>query len=233
MADRAQHAVTLHPSPNFGARRGGAVPDLVVLHYTNMQTAEAALERLCDPEAAVSCHYLIAEDGRLWQLVPEADRAWHAGLGRWGEVDEVYSRSIGIELATRGTHPFPEPQMRVLETLMHGTMARWSIPPERVIGHSDMAPDRKDDPGPRFDWRRMAQQGLAVWPRAAEPAPEDMFRPLCARAGYGTEFTDAELLRALRLRFRPWGQGPLSPADMAVLADIAARFPVDRGAPPA
>ena len=207
MADRAQHAVTLHPSPNFGARRGGAVPDLVVLHYTNMQTAEAALERLCDPEAAVSCHYLIAEDGRLWQLVPEADRAWHAGLGRWGEVDEVNSRSIGIELANRGTHPFPEPQMRVLETLMHGTMARWSIPPERVIGHSDMAPDRKDDPGPRFDWRRMAQQGLAVWPRAAEPAPEDMFRPLCARAGYGTEFTDAELLRALRLRFRPWGAG--------------------------
>ncbi|MBZ8119688.1 N-acetylmuramoyl-L-alanine amidase [Roseovarius sp. LXJ103] len=233
MADPAQRAVICQPSPNFGARRGGVLPDILVIHYTNMQTAEAALARLCDPDAAVSCHYLIAEDGRLWQLVPEAERAWHAGLGCWGAVDEINSRSIGIELANRGTHPFPEPQMHVLEELVRGIMARWSIPPERVIGHSDMAPDRKNDPGPRFDWRRLALRGLAVWPNAVDPAPTEAFRTLCARVGYGTAFTDEDLLRAVRLRFRPWGQGPLVPADMAVLADIAARFPVDRPAPPA
>ena len=216
------------PSPNCGERRGGVRPDLVLLHFTNMATAEDAVARLCDPEAGVSCHYVIAEDGRLWQLVDETQRAWHAGQGRWGAVSEVNSRSIGIELANRGNAPFPDPQISVLEALIRGIMARWHIPPERVIGHSDMAPDRKDDPGPHFDWRRLALQGLAIWPEAGVSAGKSAFRALAGQVGYGADFSDADILTALRMRWRPWACGPLEAADMAMLADIAARFPVDR-----
>ncbi|QIE47429.1 N-acetylmuramoyl-L-alanine amidase [Pseudohalocynthiibacter aestuariivivens] len=215
----------------MNARRGGVRPDILLLHFTNMDTAEDAVERLCDPTVTppVSCHYVIAEDGRLWQLVPEEMRAWHAGLGCWGAVDEVNSRAIGIELANQGDHPFPDPQMRVLERLAQDIMERWAIPPERVIGHSDMAPDRKDDPGPRFDWRRLALRGVAVWPQPGADAPLSAFRALTGRIGYGAAFSDADVLKAIRLRFRPWGRGPLCADDMAVLADIAARFPVDPG----
>ncbi|MEM6624059.1 MAG: N-acetylmuramoyl-L-alanine amidase [Pseudomonadota bacterium] len=157
-----------HPSPNHGERRGVARPDMVVLHYTGMQTAEAALARLCDPGPEVSAHYLIAEDGRLWQLVDEARRAWHAGVSRWGAITDVNSHAIGIELANPGHHlgypPFPHPQIAVLEGLLAQILARWSIPPGRVVGHEHVAPGRKIDPGERFDWARLARQGLAAWP---------------------------------------------------------------------
>ncbi|GMG82332.1 N-acetylmuramoyl-L-alanine amidase [Paralimibaculum aggregatum] len=156
-----------HPSPNFGARRGGARPDMAVLHYTGMESAAAARDRLCDPAAEVSAHYLVAETGAVLRLVPEAARAWHAGAAAWGDVTDVNSRSIGIELVNPGTgpaaHPFPEPQMAALEALLSGVMARWAIPPERVVGHACIAPGRKIDPGPRFDWRRLALAGLSVW----------------------------------------------------------------------
>ena len=141
---------------------------MIVLHYTAMETCEAARDRLCDPAAEVSAHYLISETGTLWQLVPEAQRAWHAGAGQWGDVTDINSRSIGIELANTGDVPFPEPQMAVLEGLMIGIMSRWQIRPERVIAHSDMAPARKSDPGPRFDWRRLARSGLSIWPEPEE-----------------------------------------------------------------
>ena len=144
-------------SPNQGARREAARPDLLVIHYTAMQSAEAAIARLCAPEAEVSAHYVISERGQITRLVPEEMRAWHAGAGRWGDVTDVNSHSIGIELANRGNHPFPEPQMARLELLISEIMARWAIPPERVIGHSDMAPGRKGDPGARFDWARLAR----------------------------------------------------------------------------
>ena len=137
---------------------------MVVLHYTAMESAGAALDRLCEENVEVSAHYLICETGRIWQLVDEEMRAWHAGAGRWGDVVDVNSRSIGIELANTGTQPFAEPQMAALEALLRGIVDRWSVRPERVIGHSDMAPGRKGDPGPRFDWRRLALQGLSVWP---------------------------------------------------------------------
>ncbi|SEK97540.1 N-acetylmuramoyl-L-alanine amidase [Roseovarius nanhaiticus] len=229
MGDAATQAdATWHPSPNSGPRRDGLRPELLLIHFTKMQSAEAAVARLCDPAAEVSAHYVIAEDGRLWQLVDEAARAWHAGRGSWRGAGDVNSRSIGIELANTGAHPFPEPQMCVLERLMHGIMARWHIPPEGVLGHSDIAPDRKDDPGARFDWRRLARQGFAVWPEAGAQAPTEAFRDLAAQVGYGMDFSDADLLTALRLRWRPWARGPLVAADMAVLADIAARFGVDR-----
>jgi N-acetylmuramoyl-L-alanine amidase len=201
-----------------------------------MVTPEAALARLCDARAGVSAHYLICERGRVWQLVDEAARAWHAGAGRWGDAGDVNSRSIGIELANRGDHPYPLPQMRALEALMRGIMARWSILPARVIAHSDMAPGRKTDPGPRFDWRGLARAGLSVWPvaRGDRPADRDAFLRDAADFGYPVgDVGRAVLLAAFRLRFRPRATGPLDGADCAAMADLAARFPVDRAGPSA
>ncbi|MEZ5888472.1 MAG: N-acetylmuramoyl-L-alanine amidase [Paracoccaceae bacterium] len=218
------------PSPNFGERRGGARPDLVVIHYTAMPSAAEARARLCDPAAEVSAHWLIAEDGKVEQLVDESCRAWHAGAGAWGAATDVNSRSIGIELANPGDAPFPEPQMKALEGLLAGVLARWSIPPERVIGHSDMAPGRKRDPGPRFDWRRLAAQRLSVWPGASgAEGTTGPLRGALTAFGY-PDVGDDLLLAAFRLRFRPWASGPENEADRALAADLARRFPVDAGA---
>lgn len=231
----ADRIVIEQPSPNFGPRRGGVWPDMIVLHYTAMATAEAALDRLCDPCAEVSAHYLICERGRVWRMVAETERAWHAGAGQWGEVSDVNSRSIGIELANTGIHPFPEPQMLALEGLMTDIMARWSIPPERVIAHSDMAPGRKCDPGQRFDWRRLARHGLSVWPEAGADAAPERFSSDAERFGYrkAEGVTDQDILRAFRLRFRPGASGALAPEDCAMMADLAVRFAVDRSNPSA
>ncbi len=220
------------PSPNFGARRGGARPDLVVLHHTAMTTAEAALDRLRDPASEVSAHWLIAEDGRLWRLVPEAARAWHAGAGAWGDADDVNSRSIGVELANPGDAPHDARQMAALEGLLAAILARWRIPPERVIGHGCMAPGRKADPGRAFDWRRLARAGLSVWPEgAAAAAPADAARFAAAAARFGYPAGEAAALAAFRRRFRPGAAeaAPLSGADVALIEALAARWPVARG----
>lgn len=209
-----------HPSPNFGARRDGLKPEIIVLHYTAMADAEAALARLCDPAAEVSAHYLIARDGAVVQMVREEDRAWHAGEGEWRGLSDVNSRSIGIELDNPGAQPFPEPQMAALEALLHEVRARWSVAAEDVIGHSCMAPGRKFDPGPRFDWARLTRQGLAARPadREAPLKPAAMaFREAARAAGYTAEVDDETLLAAVRLRFRPQGAGPLTAADFIAL----------------
>lgn len=207
------------PSPNFGPRRDGLRPSMIVLHYTAMPSAEAAREWLCTPEAQVSAHYVIARDGTLWQLVAEADRAWHAGAGTWAGLDDINSRSIGIELANTGSEPFPAPQMGVLEQLMRGIMTRWSITPEAVIGHSDMAVGRKIDPGPHFDWLRLERLGLAQAPRGTGQMAlsDEGFRSAAQSAGFGGQPTDEALLRAVRLRLRPWARGPLCAEDFACL----------------
>lgn len=209
------------PSPNFGPRRDGARPSLVVVHYTEMATAEAALARLCDPEAAVSAHYLIGRDGSLWQLVDEADRAWHAGAGAWQGREDVNSRSIGIELDNDGHSPFAAPLMDRLESLLRAILDRHAIPPAGVIAHSDMAPERKSDPGPRFDWRRLARQGLAEWPdHTGDPTV-----PLACsldRIGYPPA-VPATRLAAFRLRFRPGVSGPESAEDRACADAVAKR----------
>ncbi len=215
--------MTAFPSPNCGERRGGQRPTLVVIHYTAMESFAAARTRLCDPVAEVSAHWLIDRDGRAEQLVDEAARAWHAGAGAWGGWDDVNSFSIGIELQNNGSEPFPEPQMAALEALLRGIMGRWAIPPERVIGHSDMAPARKRDPGSRFDWRRLALEGLSVWPDEKLPG---QFAVDLKRFGY-PEAAPADLLVAFRRRFRPWATGPQDPTDAALAADLAERFPVD------
>lgn len=215
------------PSPNFGARRGGRRPELVVLHHTAMTTAEAALARLRDPAAEVSAHYLIAEDGRVWRLVDETARAWHAGAGIWRGADDVNSRSIGIELANAGPladfPPFPEPQMAALEARLDDVMARWRIPPANVIAHSDMAPGRKADPGPKFDWRRLASGGRAVWAEGEGAPGWEAFRAAATAAGYAAPGGDwAAVLAAVRLRFRPWAAGAEpGGADVGALRAVA------------
>ncbi len=209
-------AIIEYPSPNFGPRRDGLRPELVVLHYTAMATAEAALDRLCDPAPEVSAHYLICEKGRVFRLVDEKMRAWHAGAGTWQGKADINSRSIGIELDNRGTHPFSEPQMAALETLLPAILTRWTIPASGVIGHSDMAPGRKFDPGPSFGWRRLARQGLAIWPDD-QPAEGDWYR---AAAALGYDVDSADALAAFRARFRPWATGPLDAED----ARIASRL---------
>lgn len=221
--------MTAFPSPNHGERRGGLRPSLVVLHYTAMPSAAEARARLCDPAAEVSAHWLIDRDGGAEQLVDEAARAWHAGAGEWAGAGDVNSRSIGIELQNTGAEPFAEPQMAALELLLAGILDRWAIPPQGVIGHSDMAPDRKGDPGARFDWRRLALAGLSVWPRAASPADPARFAADARRFGY-PEAPPDRLLAAFRLRFRPWAAGPLDATDAALAADLATRFPVDGAA---
>lgn len=202
-------------------------PHLVVLHYTAMSNASAALQRLCDAEAEVSAHYLIGRDGTLWQMVAEEARAWHAGAGEWRGLDDINSRSIGIELDNAGDHPFSEPQMSCLEALLGQILKRWAIPPEAVIGHSDMAPGRKIDPGPRFDWARLARQGLAarspvVNECAQAPKAAGDFQNLCEAAGYSAAASPEELLQALRLRHAPWRQGALCGADIALLRALSA-----------
>mgnify|MGYP001799376427 FL=1 len=210
---------------------------MVVVHYTAMQSAQAAMKALCDPATEVSAHYLIAEDGEVLSLVPEDLRAWHAGAGRWGAVTDVNSHSIGIELANTGSTPFSAPQMDALVELLKVVQARWTISPERMIGHSDMAPGRKIDPGPRFDWRRLSVEGLSIWPSSSagahsseeDPQGTDDARFAAAMVTFGYTATDDPdlLLKIFRLRFRPGHHGPLDAVDLAMIADLALRFPVD------
>ncbi|WP_425041182.1 N-acetylmuramoyl-L-alanine amidase [Primorskyibacter sp. S187A] len=209
-----------HPSPNAGARRAGLTPHLIVLHYTAMASAERARDWLCNPEAQVSAHYVLARDGTLWQLVDETERAWHAGAGEWRGQDDINSRSIGIEIANTGAEPFPEPQMAALEALMGRIKARWDI--TETIGHSDMAIGRKIDPGPRFDWARLARQGLAhgVGQGPTQNPTPAQFRAAAKARGYSCDASDDALLHAVRMRFRPWARGSLCAADMAVLAEV-------------
>lgn len=161
--------VVQSPSPNFDARPVGVSVDMLVLHYTGMQTAEAALSRMCDAEAKVSAHYMIDEAGAVFQLVDEASRAWHAGVAYWAGATDINARSIGIELVNPGHEfgyvDFSEAQIVALEGLCAEILARHPISPTRVLGHSDVAPARKQDPGERFPWPRLAQKGIGVWHR--------------------------------------------------------------------
>ncbi len=206
---------------------------MVVLHYTAMGSCEAALSRLCDPAAEVSAHYLIAESGTTFQLVYEEMRAWHAGSGSWGQMQDINSHSVGIELANGGPltgfSPFPEPQMAALEDLLAAILVRWTIPRERVIAHSDMAPLRKFDPGPKFDWQRLARLNLSVWPKVYEGREPNFeaFRADCVVFGYTPDVGNADLLAAFRLRFRAGFKGALDQTDMAMAHYLARRFPVD------
>lgn len=164
-------------SPNFGRRVNDQKPDMIVLHYTGMETGQGAEEWLCNPASEVSSHYLVHEDGRVVQMVREADRAWHAGKSSWRGVTDINSCSVGIEIVNPGHAfgyvDFPETQMLSVIDLCCGIAARYGIRPERVLAHSDVAPGRKVDPGEKFDWRRLARHGLGhfVEPEAIRAGP--------------------------------------------------------------
>ncbi len=156
------------PSPNFNDRVGGVSPRYIMLHYTGMPEPDSARARLCDPAAEVSAHYLIERDGKTWQLVAENDRAWHAGKGCWQGEADMNSASIGIELVNRGHQwgyqPFPAAQIAACRALVLDIMKRRSIRGHNVIGHSDSAPQRKEDPGEFFPWEQLARDGIGFWP---------------------------------------------------------------------
>ncbi|MCH2095006.1 MAG: N-acetylmuramoyl-L-alanine amidase [Rhodobacteraceae bacterium] len=202
-----------------------------------MTNAEAARDWLCTPEAQVSAHYVISPQGTVWHLVDDVARAWHAGVGQWGKVTDVNSHSIGIELGNSGSAPFSEPLMASLESLLSALLSRWSIPPERVIGHSDMAPGRKIDPGPRFDWRRLGVQNLAALPDF-DPVAElrcntgeevhAAFEQALQAIGYTPLAPFAARLAAFRARFLPQATGPVSGADLTLAQSIAHDYPVDQ-----
>jgi N-acetylmuramoyl-L-alanine amidase len=188
-----------------------------VLHYTGMPDASAALERLCDPVAEVSTHYLVRADGMIWQLVAEHRRAWHAGHSVWRGETDINSRSIGVEIAhpghAWGYRPFPPAQLTAVLTLCQGIVARHAIPPHNVVGHSDIAPTRKEDPGEAFPWQAFAAAGVGLWPDdpcdpIANPALVEAQRGL-ASYGYAIEPTGSydlatrSAILAFQRHFRP------------------------------
>lgn len=213
------------PSPNHDARAAGMPVDILVLHYTGMPSAEAALQHLTDVAARVSAHYTIDEDGRIFAHVPEDRRAWHAGVASWGGATDVNGRSIGIELVNPGHEfgyrDFPTAQIEALIGLARDIVGRYAIAPARVLGHSDVAPARKEDPGERFPWARLAAAGIGLWPgpvqrthraclrRGARGPAVERLQARLARFGYGLAVTGdfdngtAKVVAAFQRHFHP------------------------------
>lgn len=184
-------------SPNIGVRVNDAKPDMVILHYTGMESAAAACAWLCNPLSGVSCHYLVDEDGSITQMVGEEMRAWHAGVSSWEGETDINSRSIGIEIQnpghTLGYRAFPDQQVKAVIALVHDIMARNAVPSSRVLAHSDVAPGRKIDPGELFDWAWFHREGIGAWvePAPADDSPADItaLQEDLRRFGYGIEVT--------------------------------------------
>lgn len=218
------------PSPNRDARPAGARVALLVLHYTGMQSAAAAIARLTDPAAKVSAHYVIDTDGAVLALVPEACRAWHAGVAGWGDIRDVNGQSIGIELVNPGHdwgyRPFPAVQIAALVELGRAILARHGLPPRAVVGHSDVAPARKIDPGELFPWAGLARQGLGLWPDACGPVAPDMGAALEGLRGIGfrpdlPDTTPAKVIAAFQRHWRPGRiDGRLDAETMGLIAAV-------------
>ncbi|WP_454849916.1 N-acetylmuramoyl-L-alanine amidase [Rhizobium binxianense] len=215
----------VQPSPNHGERTDGRRPDMILLHYTGMPTPGGALDWLCRAESQVSSHYFVHENGEVVQLVPEVRRAWHAGKSIWHGETDINSRSIGIEIANAG-HPgglpdYPQEQIAAVIELCRDCGERWSIAPERVLGHSDVAPIRKVDPGEKFPWAALHQAGVGHW---VEPTaitggrffqrgdcgqPVEALQSMLSLYGYGAEITGefsektAGDVEAFQRHFRP------------------------------
>ncbi|KAA5613726.1 N-acetylmuramoyl-L-alanine amidase [Rhodovastum atsumiense] len=202
------------PSPNHDERPADTPVDMLILHYTGMQSAQEAIDRLRDPEARVSSHYVVEEDGTIWRLVPEERRAWHAGISYWRGHRVLNGRSVGIEIVNPGHafgyRDFPAPQMRAVSRLCREILGRHAVPARNVVAHSDVAPDRKEDPGERFDWAGLAREGIGLWP---EGVPD---------LGTDGALADAQDLRAVRAALARIGyevaaEGPFDPALATVL----------------
>ncbi|WP_419910112.1 N-acetylmuramoyl-L-alanine amidase [Hoeflea sp.] len=214
----------IRPSPNFGERIGGPA-DMLVLHYTGMDSADDAIEWLCSPRSEVSAHYFVFEDGRTVQMVPEDKRAWHAGASSWQGQRDLNSRSIGIEIANpghQGDYPdFPPKQIEAVVELCQYCVKKWAIVPQRVLAHSDIAPQRKEDPGEKFPWRSLFDAGVGHWVepstatggrflhRGDRGQPVEALQAMLAMYGYSVEITglfDEDLetnVRAFQRHFRP------------------------------
>jgi N-acetylmuramoyl-L-alanine amidase len=225
-------SVTELPSPNWDERPDGpGSVNMLILHYTGMQTAQAAIDRLRDPDAKVSSHYVVDEDGAVLRLVPEAKRAFHAGISYWRGRRVLNDVSIGIEIVNPGHEwgyrPFPPPQMESVRELCLGILGRHAIPARNVVGHSDIAPNRKQDPGELFPWRWLAASGIGFWPvesvrfETAPPSPARALH-LLERIGYTTEFPLDILLTAFQRHYVPESvSGLLDERTMAMLMNIA------------
>ncbi|MEM5515347.1 N-acetylmuramoyl-L-alanine amidase [Henriciella sp. AS95] len=200
--------ITRIPSPNFDDRRTGV--DMLVLHYTGMQTGQDALDRMCDADASVSAHYMVWENGDAVCLVEEDKRAWHAGVSCWQGDQDLNSRSIGIEIVNGGHDwplssgklpPYPDVQIESVMELGKAIVARWEIPQTRIVGHSDIAPTRKIDPGEHFPWARLAQNGLGLWPLVLAEKEGPLEKSL-SQIGYDTTDVSAATA-AFQRRWRP------------------------------
>ena len=239
-------ATKVLPSPNHDPR--AARPDILVLHYTGMATGAEALARLRDPVAKVSSHYLVHEDGGTVQLVPEARRAWHAGAGAWAGATDVNGLSIGVEIVNGGhaggLPPFPGVQVEAVIALSRDIVARWGIRPERVLAHSDIAPERKEDPGERFPWDRLARAGIGHWVAPApfgdgrflspgeEGRPVEALQAMLALYGYDCPVTGrydprtAAVVTAFQRHFRPGKvDGVADASTITTLRDLLAALP--------
>lgn len=206
-------------------------PSLLILHYTGMRSAAAAISRLCDPAAAVSAHYVIGEDGLVTQLVADARRAWHAGLGGWHDIIDVNSHSIGIELVNPGHEwgyrPFPDEQIKALIELASTIRDHYRLSPAAVIGHSDTAPARKIDPGELFPWARLAGHRLGIWPTSAPRRAVDLATALShlASIGYRLDLPGTAPAQVVAAFQRHWRQalvdGVLDAETMGVIEAVA------------
>lgn len=232
------------PSPNLGPRKTDRRPAWIMLHYTGMESGVAALQLLTNPLSEVSCHYLVWEDGRIFQLVPEAARAWHAGGGSWKGEEDLNSHSIGIEIVNGGHRyglpPYPPAQIEAVIALCQDIMSRHTMPAGHVLAHSDSAPTRKEDPGEHFPWQRLAQAGVGLWPQTEavpetasalyqlgdEGQPVRALQALLAMIGYPVQITgvyDAlteSVIIAVQRRYRP--QSVTGIADGATLLVLKA-----------
>jgi N-acetylmuramoyl-L-alanine amidase len=202
-------------SLNFDKRADNVPPSMIIMHYTGMKTEEAALKKLCDPAAKVSAHYFINENGETLNLVEDSRRAWHAGISYWDGITDINSHSIGIELVNpgheHGYHEFPGKQMRALTNLCTRLIEKYEIVPSHILGHSDIAPKRKEDPGELFPWKQLAADGIGLWPRpqeadfsaAASYTGEPEFLRLLGQYGYNLDVPYGKLVMAYHRHFCP------------------------------
>ena len=217
------------PSPNFDDRLPSTPVDILLMHYTGMETGAAAVARLTDPEARVSAHYTVDEDGTIYAHVPENKRAWHAGLSYWAGARDINARSIGIEIVNPGHEfgyrSFPDAQIEAVISLSLDILSRHAVPPERVIGHSDVAPARKTDPGELFPWRKLALAGVGLWPENCQGNLDIPFTDGLRAFGYGLapdmDVNDASVIEAFQRHWRPSRIDGLADAECeAILAAL-------------
>ena len=203
-------------SPNFEKRAGGVKPSMIIIHYTGMRTEQEALERLCDPDSRVSSHYFVGEGGDVLQLVDDDKRAWHAGFASWEGVTDVNSNSIGIEIVNpgheHGYRDFSNRQIQETIKICKKVMSKWPIKQHKILGHSDIAPKRKEDPGELFPWRKLAVEGIGLWPKDLESgsasaatlaADSKAFQAMLLKYGYSGDAPYERLVGAFHRHFYP------------------------------